>query len=195
MSRTQGQITKLLHAWSRGDSTALEQLTPLVYAELRKLARYHMSREAPGHTLQPTALINEAFLRLVDMQQGDWKGRKQFFAAASQIMRRVLVDYARKKRSIKRGREITRVPLEDAGILPAGSPALLDVLAFDEVLSRLEAIDARKGRVVEFWFFAGMTVEEIADAMDVGTSTVQRDLDFAKVWLARELGRVENYAK
>ena len=195
MSRTQGQITKLLQAWSRGDSTALEQLTPLVYAELRKLARYHMSREAPGHTLQPTALINEAFLRLVDMQQGDWKGRKQFFAAASQIMRRVLVDYARKKRSIKRGREITRVPLEDAGILPAASPALLDVLAFDEALSRLEAIDARKGRVVEFWFFAGMTVEEIADAMDVGTSTVQRDLDFAKVWLARELGRVENYAK
>jgi RNA polymerase sigma factor (TIGR02999 family) len=195
VSRTQGQITKLLQDWSRGEAAALEQLTPLVYAELRKLARYHMSREAPGHTLQPTALINEAFLRLVDMQQGDWKGRKQFFAAASQIMRRVLVDYARKKRSIKRGREITRVPLEDAGILPSGSPALLDVLAFDEALSRLEAIDARKGRVVEFWFFAGMTVEEIADAIDIGTSTVQRDLDFAKVWLARELGRVENYAK
>jgi len=195
MSSDQGQITNLLQAWSRGDGAALDELTPLVYAELRKLASYHMSREASGHTLQPTDLINEAFLRLIDIHQGDWKGRKQFFAAASQIMRRVLVDYARKRHSIKRGREVTRIPLENAGVLPAGSPAVLQVLAFDEALIRLEAIDSRKARVLEFWFFAGLTPEEIAEAMDIGTSTVRRDLDFAKIWVARELGRVENDAK
>jgi RNA polymerase sigma factor (TIGR02999 family) len=190
-----GHVTNLLHAWSSGDGAALDELTPLVYAELRKLARYHMSREAPGHTLQPTDLINEAFLKLVDISQGKWTGRKQFFAAASQIMRRVLVDYARKKRSLKRGREVTRVPLEHSGILSVDSPAVLEVLAFDEALNRLDAIDSRKARVLEFWFFAGMTPEEIADAMDIGTSTARRDLDFAKVWVARELTRVEYHAE
>ena len=151
--------------------------------------------EAPGHTLQPTALINEAFLKLVDIKKAGWKSRKHFFAAVSQIMRRVLVDYARKKRSVKRGREIKRVPLENAGTLTADMPAVTDVLVFDEALTRLEAIDSRKARVLEFWFFAGMTVEEIAGAMDIGTSTVQRDLDFAKVWLARELWSIESHDK
>ena len=187
MTLEQGKVTELLQAWSRGDTGALDQLTQLVYNELRKIARFHMSMESPGHTLQPTALINETFLKLFDLKKANWQSRKHFFGAASQIMRRVLVDYARKKRSVKRGREIKRVSLECAETLAQGEPASLDVLAFDEALSRLEALDLRKVRVVELWFFAGMTVEEIADMMEIGTTTVQRDLDFAKVWLAREL--------
>jgi len=182
------ELTKLLGDWSHGDAAALDRLTPLIYGELRKLARFHMSREAPGHTLQPTALINEAFLKLIDIRQMDWKSRKHFYAAASQIMRRVLVDYARKKRSVKRGREVKRVPFEEAIAQPAYAPAAADIMAFDEALTRLKLMDARKAQVVEFWFFGGMTIEEIAETMDIGTSTVNRDLEFAKVWLARELG-------
>jgi RNA polymerase sigma-70 factor, ECF subfamily len=189
------QVTKLLQAWSRGNRAALDRLTPLVYAELRKLARTHMARELPGHTLQPTALINEAFLRLIHIREGDWKNRKYFFSAASQIMRRVLVDHARKKRSIKRGGEVKRVQWQDATMEPADTPSAIDILIFDEALTRLEARDSRKARVLEAWFFSGMTVQEIADAMDIGTSTVQRDLDFARVWVARELGNIANHAK
>jgi RNA polymerase sigma-70 factor, ECF subfamily len=181
-----GQLTTLLQAWSRGDPEALDRLTPLIYGELRKLARLHMSREASGHTLQPTALINEAFLKLIDIEQPDWESRKHFYGAASQIMRRVLVDYARKKRSVKRGRESKRMAFEEAIARPAGMLSI-DILAFDEALTRLAAIDSRKARVLEFWFFAGMTVEEIARTMEIGTSTVNRDLEFSKVWLAREL--------
>jgi len=189
----QGQLTKLLRSWSEGNSSALDQLTPLIYGELRKLARFHMSHEAAGHTLQPTALINEAFLRLMDVNRADWKSRKHFYAAASQIMRRVLVDYARKKRSVKRGRQLKRVPFEEAIALPSDIPAAADIVAFDVALTRLAAIDARKAQAVEFWFFAGMTVEEIADALDIGASTVHRDLEFAKVWLARELGSIGSH--
>jgi RNA polymerase sigma-70 factor, ECF subfamily len=186
----QAQLTKLLEAWSQGDSDALERLTPLIYGELRRLARFHMSREGAGHTLQPTALINEAFLRLLDVEQMDWKGRKHFYAVASQIMRRVLVDYARKKRSVKRGREVKRVPFEEAIAKPAFEPAVADIIAFDEALTRLKLLDSRKAQVVELWFFGGMTIEEIAGAMEISTSTVNRDLEFAKVWLARELGSI-----
>jgi RNA polymerase sigma factor (TIGR02999 family) len=184
----QEELTRLLQAWRDGDRAALDQLTPLIYGELRKLARFHMSREAPGHTLQATALIHEAFLKLLDVEEVDWKNRKHFFAAASQTMRRLLVDYARKKRSIKRGRQAKRVPFEEAIAQPAGLLAPVDIIAFDEALTRLAAKDSRKSKVVEFWFFGGMTVEEIANTMDIGTSTVHRDLEFAKVWLARELG-------
>jgi RNA polymerase sigma factor (TIGR02999 family) len=152
-----------------------------------------MSHEGAGHTLQPTALINEAFLKFVDINEIDWRDRKHFYAAASQIMRRILIDYARKKRSVKRGHEIKRVPLEDALIESVEAQGVTDVLALDEALTRLKRLDDRKARVVEFWFFSGMTVEEIANAMEIGTSTVQRDLDFAKVWIARELGRIERH--
>ena len=149
-----------------------------------------MAREAPGHTLQPTALINEAYIKLIDIQGADWQSRKCFYAAASQIMRRVLVDYARKKRSIKRGRELKRVPFEEVLEHPSDTPGATDIIALDEALSRLALIDERKAQVVEFWFFAGMTVDEIAKTIDIGTSTVLRDLEFAKVWLARELGSI-----
>jgi RNA polymerase sigma-70 factor (ECF subfamily) len=182
----EAQLTKLLQDWSQGDPEALDRLTPLIYGELRKIARFHMSREATGHTLQPTALINEAFLKLIHIEDPDWKSRKHFYRAASQIMRRVLVDYARKKRSVKRGREGKRVPFEEAIAQPAQLPGV-DIVAFDEAITRLAAIDSRKAQVVEFWFFAGMSVQEIASTMEIGTSTVRRDLDFAKVWLAREL--------
>lgn len=185
----EGQLTRLLQAWGQGDPEALGRLTPLIYGELRKLARFHMSREAAGHTLQPTALINEAFLKLIDIQEPDWKSRKHFYRAASQIMRRVLVDYARKKRSVKRGREAKRVPFEEAIAQPAEMP-VVDIIAFDEALTRLAAIDSRKAQVVELWFFGGMTVEEIASTIEIGTSTVHRDLEFSKVWLARELRNI-----
>jgi RNA polymerase sigma-70 factor, ECF subfamily len=184
----QAQLTELLEAWSRGDPAALDKLTPLIYGQLRKLAKFHMSRERPGHTLQPTALINEAFLRLVSVQHAEWKSRGYFYAAASQIMRRVLVDYARKKRSAKRGREAKHVPFEEALATPDYAPAAADIVAFDEALTRLKDNDARKAQVLELWFFGGMTIEEIAEIMEISISTIRRDLDFAKVWLARELG-------
>jgi RNA polymerase sigma factor (TIGR02999 family) len=163
---------------------------PVIYGELRKLARFHMSHEAPGHTLQPTALIHETFLKLVDLQQVDWKSRKHFYGAASQIMRRLLVDSARKKRSVKRGREVRRVSFDEAIAKPAAIP-VLDIVAFDEAMNRLAALDKRKAQVAEYWFFAGMSVDEIADAMGVGASTVRRHLDFAKVWLVRELQSID----
>ena len=187
MVARQEELTRLLQAWRDGDRAALDQLTLLIYGELRKLARFHMSREAPGHTLQATALIHEAFLKLMDIEDVDWKDRRHFFAAASQIMRRVLVDYARKKRSVKRGRQLKRVPFEEAIAQPAGLPAPVDIIALDQALTRLAAADARKAKVVEFSFFGGMTVEEIANTMDIGATTVRRDLEFAKVLLAREL--------
>ena len=193
MTAGQAQLTRLLEAWGRGDSDALDQLTPFIYTELRKLAQFHMSREAADHTLQPTALINEAFLKLAGIQQMDWKSRKHFYAAASQIMRRLLVDYARKKRSVKRGRELKRVPFEEAIAQPAHLSGAFDIVAFDEALTQLKGIGARKAQVAEFWFFAGMTVEEIAETMEIGTSTVNRDLEFAKVWLARQLGSIDNH--
>jgi RNA polymerase sigma factor (TIGR02999 family) len=194
MAVEQGQITNLLQAWSRGDQLALERLTPLIYAELKRLARFHMSHEAAGHTLQPTALINEAFLKLVDLKAADWKARKQFFSAASQIMRNLLVDYARKKRSIKRGGKWKRVDEQEAEYRSAET-SVTDILAFDEALTRLKAKDPRMARVFEAWFFAGMTIEQIAEFMDIGATTVRRDLDFAKLWIARELGSIQSHGE
>jgi RNA polymerase sigma-70 factor (ECF subfamily) len=193
VAKGQAELTRLLESWSQGNPGALDQLTPIIYAELRKLALYHMSREAPGHTLQPTALINEAFLKLLDFRRMDWKDRKHFYAAASQIMRRILVDYARKKRSVKRGREVKRVAFEEAMAQPTYGPAAADVVAFDEVLTRLKGIAPRKAQIAEFFFFAGMTIEEIAETMEISVSTVRRDMEFAKVWLTRELGSVSSH--
>ena len=193
MAAGQAQLTRLLEAWSQGDPEALDQLTPFIYAELRKLALFHMSREGPGHTLQPTALINEAFLKLLDFRRMDWKNRKHFYVVSSQIMRQILVDYARKKRSVKRGREVKRVSFEEAMAQPSYAPAATDVVAFDEVLTRFKLIAPRKAQLAEFWFFTGMTVEEIAETMEISISTVRRDLEFAKVWLTRELGSIGDH--
>jgi RNA polymerase sigma-70 factor, ECF subfamily len=175
------QVTELLHAWGAGDEAALHQLVPLVESELRRLAGAYMARERTGHTLQPTALVNEAFLRLVDAQDIRWQGRAHFFGIAARLMRRVLVDHARARGFQKRGGGAQAVPLESA-VLVSRAPdiALLDL---DQALDGLAEIDDRKARVVEMRFFGGMTVEETADALGVSIDTVKRDWRLAKLWL------------
>jgi RNA polymerase sigma factor (TIGR02999 family) len=178
-------ITKLLQAWNAGDQSVLERLLPLVYAELRRVAHNQLRHETPGLTLQPTALVNEAYLRLVQITHMTWHGRAHFFAMCSRLMRQVLVDAARARRVAKRGGRAIRVSL-DADLLPAGTP-LPDIVALDDALGALEALDPRKCRVVELRFFAGLSVEETAATLDVSTDTVSRDWTFAKTWLFREL--------
>ena len=179
------QVTELLHAWGAGDEGALHQLVPLVESELRRLAGAYMARERTGHTLQPTALVNEAFLRLVDAQGVPWQGRAHFIGIAARLMRRVLVDHARARGFQKRGAGAQAVPLEDA-ILVSRAPdvALLDL---DQALDGLAQVDERKARVVEMRFFGGMTAEETADALGVSIDTVKRDWRLAKLWLLKTL--------
>jgi RNA polymerase sigma-70 factor (ECF subfamily) len=180
-----GQVTGLLRAWNRGDQDALEQLIPLVEAELRRVARAYMARERREHTLQPTALVNEAFLRLTDAQRIRWQDRAHFLGIAARLMRRVLVDHARARGSRKRGGAVAKVSLEDA-LVVAPEPAV-DVLALDRAVEALAAVDARKGRVIELRFFAGLSVEETAEVLHVSTDTVKRDWRMAKLWLLHEL--------
>lgn len=179
-------VSALLGEWSRGDRTALEQLLPLVYAELRQIASRQLRRERAGHTLQPTALVHEVFLRLVDQRRVDWQNRGQFFGVAAQVMRRILVDHARRHGAGKRGHGLPRVPFEDAH--GAAAPNDASVLAFDLALGRLEALDADLAKVVVLRAFAGLTIDETADVLAVSPSTVQRDWRAARAWLKRELG-------
>ncbi len=179
------QVTQLLVAWSDGDESALDRLVPLVNAELRRLAHRYISGERVGHTLQTTALVNEAYLRLVDSSRVQWQNRAHFFAISAQLMRRVLVDYARARRSQKRGGEMTRVSLE--GARPIAHEREPDLVALDEALSALAAVDHRKCRVVELRFFGGLSVEETAELLGVSPDTVMRDWRLAKSWLLREL--------
>ncbi len=175
----------MLRAWSDGDEAALEQLLPLVEAELRRLARGYMARERRGHTLQTTALINEAFLRLVEAKGLRWQDRAHFIGISARLMRRVLVDHARARGSRKRGGSAQRVTLDEA---LAVSPALnLDLLALDRALEALAAVDARKARVIELRFFGGLSAEETAEVLHVSTDTVKRDWRLAKLWLLREM--------
>jgi RNA polymerase sigma-70 factor, ECF subfamily len=185
--RNPGELTQLLIAWSHGDARALEQLTPLVYAELRKLAHRYMNRERAGHTLQTTAVVHEAFLRLLGNPQENWQNRAHFYAIAAQMMRRILVDYARANLRAKRGGETTRVALEDVDA-PVTEPALdPDLIALDAALEKLTEIDPRRGRVVELRFFGGLSVEETAHVLQVAPDTVVRDWRVAKAWLFRYL--------
>jgi RNA polymerase sigma factor (TIGR02999 family) len=185
------EITQLLQAWSEGAPDALEKLMPVVYGELHRLARHYMAHERPGHTLQASALVNEAYLRLADIKQVSWQNRVQFFALSAQLMRRILVDFARRHRSTKRGREAEAVSLEDALVMSRErSP---DLVALDDALNALAAIDARRGRVVELRFFGGLTVEETAEVMKVSRETVMHDWKLAKTWLMRELGRAKRH--
>ncbi len=178
-------VTELLRSWSAGDAAALDELLPLVEAELRRLARRYMARERLGHTLQATALVNEAFLRLVDTRQMAWQDRAHFLGIAARLMRRVLVDHARARGMQKRGAGGYAVPLEDD---MASSPAQdVDLLALDRALEALAARDARKVQVIEMRFFGGMTVEETASALHVSTDTVKRDWRLAKLWLLRQM--------
>ena len=180
-----GTVTELLRAWSDGDDDALERLVPLVEAELRRLARGYMGRERRGHTLQTTALINEAFLRLTDARQVRWQDRAHFLGISARLMRRVLVDYARRRGFQKRGGGAQRVTLEE-GLITSPDPAF-DVIALDRALEALAKVDPRKSRIVELRFFGGLGVEETAEVVHVSADTVKRDWRLAKLWLLREL--------
>ncbi|HVN06982.1 MAG TPA: sigma-70 family RNA polymerase sigma factor [Bryobacteraceae bacterium] len=179
------QVTELLQAWSDGEQDAAEQLVPMVYAELHSLAQRYMAHERPGHILQTTALVNEAYVRLVDSAQTNWRNRAHFFAACSQVMRRILVDWARSRQASKRGGEAQPLQLEEA-LVVADEPGA-DIVALDDALNALSALDPRKGQVVEMRFFGGLSVEETAAVLKTSPETVMRDWKFAKSWLRREL--------
>jgi RNA polymerase sigma factor (TIGR02999 family) len=178
-------VTALLLSWSDGDRDAPAKLMPLVYDELRRLARDHLRRERPDHTLQPTALVNEVYLRLIDQRRVSWQTRAQFFGLAAQLMRHVLVDHARSRAAAKRGGLIQKLSLDEAWMAP--EEVAVELVALDEALVRLAVIDGRKSRVVEMRFFAGLSVEETAAALGVSDKTVMRDWRIAKMWLHREL--------
>ena len=187
MTRSANGVTGLLVAWSQGDQAALDQLMPLVYEELHRLARRYMGREREGHTLQTTAIVNEAYLRLVDQRKARWQNRSQFFAVAAQMMCRILVDYARSRRYAKRGANLQPVSLDEAAVL-SRSPAP-EVIALDDALTSLAALDPRKGRIVELRFFGGLSIEETAEVLGVSPGTVMREWTLAKAWLQRELSK------
>ncbi|MEP6706414.1 MAG: sigma-70 family RNA polymerase sigma factor [Pyrinomonadaceae bacterium] len=179
-------ISQLLVKWSDGDEAALEDLMPLVYNELRRLANSYLRRERPGHTLQPTALVNEAYLKLVDQKNTRWQNRAQFYGIAAQLMRRILVDHARLRHAEKRGgAEQQRLSITSAGDL-AIKPDL-DVLALHEALEELATIDPQQSRIVELKFFGGLSIEETAEVMKLGHATVERDWKMARAWLRRKL--------
>jgi len=179
------EITQLLLSWSKGDQAALDQLIPLVYPELRRLARRYMSRESPDHTLQTSALINEAYLRLVDQQAVEWQDRAHFFAVAAQVMRHILIDHARSHLYGKRGAGAQHVPLDEVAVV--GLERATELVALDDALTSLAKIDERKARIVELRFFGGLSVEETAEAMKVSPITVMREWRTAKAWLHREI--------
>ena len=178
------EVTRLLGSWSRGDPEAREALMPLVYAELRRLAASYLRRERTDHTLQPTALVHEAYIRLVEQKNVQWQDKSHFFAITAQLMRRILVDHARGHLADKRGSGAPKVPLTEAIVMSQERPA--ELLALDESLSRLAALDAQQARVVELRVFAGLTVEETAEVLGISSATVKRDWRMAKAWLLQE---------
>jgi len=181
----QHDVTRLLVQWGNGDKKALEDLMPLVYSELRKVAGRYLRRERSGHTLQCTALVNEAYLRLIDQHSVQWKNRAHFFGVAAEMIRRILVDYARSQHAQKRGADAPKISLDEA--FGVGQERDLDLVALDEALSHLKQIDERQCRVVELRFFAGLSVEETAEVMEISPATVKREWVTAKAWLFREL--------
>jgi RNA polymerase sigma factor (TIGR02999 family) len=180
-----GDITALLKAWSDGNQAALEKLTPIVYKELHRLAGRYMKGERPGHSLQTTALVNEAYMRLVDYKRMKWQNRAHFFAVSAQLIRRILVEHAR-RRNLKRGAGFRHISLDDVAV--TGSARSADLVALDDAMTALARMDPRKERVVEMRFFGGLSVEETAEVLKVSTVTVMRDWSTAKAWLYRELG-------
>jgi RNA polymerase sigma factor (TIGR02999 family) len=179
------ELTQLLRAWSEGDDQALEKLVPLVYTELHRLARHYMAGERAGHTLQTSALVNEAYLRLVNFKNVKWQDRAHFFGVSAGLMRRILVDFARSRRSLKRGGQALTVSLEEG--LTVFQGAGTDLVALDDALKTLAAMDPRRSRVVELRFFGGLSAEETAEVLRVSPETVLHDWKLAKVWLLREL--------
>ena len=184
--QSQAGITQLLTRWSNGDQTALDKLMPLVYSELRRLANNYLRRERPDHTLQPTALVNEAYLKLIDQKTAKWQNRAQFYGIAAQLMRRILVDHARQHKAAKRGgSDQQRLSITSAGGLAAKPD--LDVLALHEALEELATIDPQQERIVELKFFGGLSIEETAEVLGIGHATVERDWKMARAWLRRKL--------
>jgi RNA polymerase sigma factor (TIGR02999 family) len=177
-------VTELLQAWSAGEEEALERLTPIVQAELHRIAKRYLSKERPGHTLQPTALVNEAYVRLINWKNVRWQNRAHFFGVSAQLMRRILVDFARRRPRVK-SFEIRHVAMDEALIVPAQRDA--DLVALDEALTALAKVDERKARIVELRFFGGLTFEEVAEVMNLSKITIVRDWNKAKVWLFHEL--------
>ena len=178
-------VTRILRAWSDGDRRALDELIPIVYEELRRQAARYLRRERPDHTLQTTALIHEAYVRLVDQKDVRWQNRAHFFGVAAQLMRRILVDHARKDQALKRGGPAVALPLEEAAAVSGGPD--MNLVALDEALTKLAAVDERKGRVVELKYFGGLTAEEAAEVLGVSEATVRHDWGLAKAWLRREI--------
>jgi RNA polymerase sigma factor (TIGR02999 family) len=185
MSTAPHQVTQLLQEWSKGDENALARLMPLVHDELHRLAHQHMRRESAGHVLQTSALINEAYLRLVDQPQIRWQGRAHFFGIAARLMRQILVDDARKRSAAKRGGSFIQVPFDEASNLVQEQAA--NVAALDDALQRLETMDERQGKIVELRFFGGLSIEETAEILKVSPGTVMRDWTFARAWLRNEM--------
>ena len=181
-----GEVSEFLRAWSDGDRRALDSLTPLVYHELHRLARRYMRGERPGHSLQTSALVNEAYMRLVDYKGMQWQNRAHFFAVSAQLMRRILVEHAR-RHNLKRGGGLQHVSLEETAMV--GGERSADLVALDDALNALAQLDARKVQVVEMRFFGGLSVEETAEVLKVSSVTVMRDWSTAKAWLYRELTR------
>jgi RNA polymerase sigma factor (TIGR02999 family) len=179
------QVTQLLLAWGQGEQAALDEMLPLVYEELRRLAHRYMAGERPDHTLQTTALVNEAYLRLIDVRQVRWENRAHFFAISAQLMRRILVEFARKRGSEKRGGGVQKVSFDEALIGPQEQGQ--DLVALDDALKAMAAVDPRQSKVVELRFFGGLSVEETAEALQVSPQTVLRDWKLAKAWLRLEM--------
>jgi RNA polymerase sigma factor (TIGR02999 family) len=178
-------ITRLLLAWGAGDKAALDELMPLVYAELRKLARGFMRHQRPDHTLQTTALVNEAYLRLIDSSRVNWQNRTHFFAISAQLMRRILVDFARARKSLKRGGEVQKVELDEALVVPLEQKT--DLVALDDALKALAELNPRQSQVVELRYFGGLSEEEIAEHLGISVRTVRRDWSVARAWLFRRM--------
>jgi RNA polymerase sigma factor (TIGR02999 family) len=183
-------ITRLLIAWGDGNQSALEELAPLVESELHRLAHHYMGGERPDHILQTSALVNEAYIRLIDWKNVRWQNRAHFFAVSAQLMRRILVDFARDRQNLKRGGDVLKVSLTAAAAFPTERGA--DLVALDEALKMLAEVDLRKSQVVEMRFFGGLSVKEVAEVLNVSEETVMRDWRLAKVWLLRELGPERN---
>jgi RNA polymerase sigma factor (TIGR02999 family) len=186
---SQQEITQLLLAWGSGDKAAFDELMPLVYEELRSLAKRYMRRQDANHTLQTTALVNEAYLRLIDSSQVRWQNRTHFFAISAQLMRRILVDFARAKQNLKRGGKAQRVELDEALEIPMEQGT--DLVALDEALKMLATLNPRQSQIVELRYFGGMSEEEIAEALKISSRTVRRDWSLARAWLYRELSKSE----
>src|SRR5215471_7721613 len=182
-----GEVSRLLRAWSDGNQDALDRLTPLVYEELRKLARRYMRGERAGHSLQTTALVNEAYMRLVDYKRMQWQNRAHFFAVSAQLMRRILVEHAR-RRNLKRGGGVPHVSFDEAAVIGGAKDPRADLVALDDAMNALARLDPRKVQVVEMRFFGGLSVEETAEVLKISPVTVMRDWSTAKAWLYRELG-------